>query len=590
MPILPVPAPSSSFTVGLRAVVRAADSRLVVFVALPSARLYSASRFPSRQPCTQHSSWGVARPFKPLYETTPPTLPSHVRRRSLFRFRVVTHYINLPDSYTDAEGLPFRREDLSQREVNRIFPTNLQAERANLLLKILHGRRVAGTLDDPSLAWNTRDFRANDQKKALEYLRKHIPVDEVLNAGLRAEDELQTIEQEGSGVDELSENSQATAEPHSPLGGPEEDVIAPTGRLPKKPGSDSPYGESNFDRIRAKNIARREAEEARLEEERRLDEELLGKENVGTLQTEQAKPRELSEWTRKYMERATSDFEAPPEMSARQRLLPTIALTAVIVAGSVIFAILYEAPPSSRRLFPDIPPAAATCLALIAANLAIWGLWKFPPAWALFNKYMILVVATPRPLQVLGAMFSHQSFGHLATNMVCLWFFGTRLHDEIGRGNFLALYCASGTIGFATSLVHLVLRGSLGMTSLGASGAIYGILTAFFWMHKFDEFKIFGYPPDPLSGPQGLGFIGLILGIHLIPFFWKRVSNIDIVSHLGGMLAGLVGIDLARYYTDYKSRMRAQRLASAGVVEPVIDQNAPTSTVVNITTSPSPEQ
>ena len=322
----------------------------------------------------------------------------------------------------------------------------------------------------------------------------------------------------------------------------------------------SRYGESNFDRIRAANIAKREAEEARLEAERKLREEELAKENIGTLQTQQEQPRQISEFRKRHMERATSDLEAPPEMPAWQRLAPTLGFAVLVVLASIGFAATYQAPPSSRRLFPDIPPAAATCLSLIAANILIWGLWKFPPAWVHLNKYFLLVAATPRPLQLLGAMFSHQSFGHLSANMFFLWFFGTRVHDEIGRGNFLALYFSAGTLGFAASLTHFVLWRGLACTTHGASGAVYGLITAFFWMHKFEEFKVFGYPPDPISGPQGLGFIGLILGAHLIPLVLKRASNIDMASHFGGMVAGALGIDLARQYMDYRARARAERL------------------------------
>ncbi|KAI0098764.1 hypothetical protein GGR51DRAFT_537406 [Nemania sp. FL0031] len=581
MPVLPFPTPFSSFHIGLRAVIRTSET-YVASVLVPTARVLSASQPFSRPSCSQYSTWGIARPYKPSKPILPNLIPQlHVR--TIFTFRALTHYIDLPESYKDAEGLPFRREDLTQREANKIFPSNIPASQANLLLKVIHGRRVAGTLDDPTLARNTKEFRIADQKRALAYLREHIPVDEVLNAGLRAEDELKAIEQEEGAVGEAIGQPQETSSQH--LEG--EAIEAPTGRLPKKPGSDSPYGESNFDRIRAANIAKRKAEEARLEEERKLQEEELAKGNIGTLQTQQAKPMQLSAFRQKYMERATDNLEAPPEMTIRQRLLPSVALALLVVSISICFAILYQAPPASRRLFPDIPPAAATCLGLIAVNFAIYALWKFPPAWAILNRYMLLDAAVPRPLQILGAMFSHQSFGHLLANMSFLWFFGTRVHDEIGRGNFLALYFASGALGFAASLTHFVLWRGLHCTTHGASGAVYGVITAFFWMHKFDEFKVLGYPPDPISGPQGLGFIGLLLGAHLLPLVSKRGHNIDLASHFAGMLTGVLGIDIARQYMDYKARVRAERLRSVGLLDTVTEKRETSPTVVDASFSGS---
>ncbi|KAI1185934.1 hypothetical protein F5B17DRAFT_10904 [Nemania serpens] len=576
MPILSLGVPLSSSHIGLRAVIRASEACLAS-VAIPAVRAFSTNRPLSRPPCFQYSAWGVVRPSKtPFNRISRNTIP-RVHVRTIFAFRAITRYIDLPDSYRDAEGLPFRREDLTQKEANRIFPSNLPAPQANLLLKILHGRRVAGTLDDPTLAVNTREFRIADQKRALAYLREHIPVDEVLNAGLRAEDELEVIEQQETADSGTEAESEVTTSPPTPSSTPSstpsptqaEPAEAPTGRLPKKPGSDSPYGESNLDRIRAANIAKREAEEARLEEERQKRVEELASEHVGTLQTELAKPREMSAFRKKYMERATSDLEDVPEMSVWRRLLPTMGVAVLVVAASMAFAALYQAPPASRRLWPDIPPAAATCLALIAANVAVWALWKFPPAWVFMNRYMLVVASTPRPLQIVGATFSHQSFKHLVPNMMLLWIFGTRVHDEIGRGNFLALYLSSGAIGFAASLLHLVLWRGLTFTTLGASGGVYAVVTAYFWMYKFDEFKILGYPPDPISGPQGLGFLGLILGTHLVPLFSKRIHNVDMVSHLAGMVVGALGIDLIRSYMDHKARVRAEKLRRAGVLDRV---------------------
>ncbi|KAI1116803.1 hypothetical protein F5Y14DRAFT_33868 [Nemania sp. NC0429] len=591
MPILSLGIPLSSSHIGLRAVIRVSETCLTLAsIAVPTARAFSTSRPLSRRPCFPYNSgWAVARPSTtPLGRIPPRNLAPRVHVRTIFAFRAITRYIDLPDSYQDADGLPFRREDLTQKEANGIFPSNLPAPEANRLLKILHGRRVAGTLDDPTLAVNTREFRIADQKRALAYLREHIPMDEVLNAGLRAEDELEVIgEQENvdSGTDAGSEET-ASHQPPSPTE-QEESVEAPTGRLPKKPGSDSPYGVSNLDRIRAANIAKREAEEARLEEERQKRVEELANEHVGTLQTELAKPREISAFRKKYMERATSDLQEVPEMSVWKRILPTMGMAVLVVLASMAFAALYQAPPASRRLWPDIPPAAATCLVLIAANVAVWGLWKFPPAWRFMNRYMLLVASTPRPLQIVGATFSHQSMKHLIPNMVLLWFFGTRVHDEVGRGNFLALYLSSGALGFAVSLLHLVLWRGLIFTTLGASGGVYGVVTAYFWMYKFDEFKILGYPPDPISGPQGLGFIGLILGTHLIPLFSKSIHNVDMASHFAGMVVGALGIDLIRSYMDYKARVRAERLQGAGVLDRVVEKRDIALPVVDAP-SPSP--
>ena len=58
------------------------------------------------------------------------------------------------------------------------------------------------------------------------------------------------------------------------------------------------------------------------------------------------------------------------------------------------------------------------------------------------------------------------------------------VHDEIGRGDFLALYTATGVIASLTSLSMHVLTNNLAITSLGASGAIAGIMAAWCMLHS----------------------------------------------------------------------------------------------------------
>jgi rhomboid-like protein len=267
-------------------------------------------------------------------------------------------------------------------------------------------------------------------------------------------------------------------------------------------------------------------------------------------------------------------------MKAWERLLPATTFTLLVIAACFVLAAYYTPPRRDWRVWPDVPPAAATCIGLMLVNVGVFALWKFPPAWALLNRYMLVVPATPRPLQLLGALFSHQSWGHLAGNMVALWFFGIRLHDEIGRGNFLAIYFASGTFAFLVSMFNLVLFRGVHFTTLGASGAIYGIITSFFWMHREEEFKIFGYPPDPWSGPSGAAFLGLLVGLHVwAGLFSSAVAtmSLDVASHIGGMFAGLVGIELVQKHMNerakYAAEIEKERSKNVDIMGKVVEQN-----------------
>ena len=77
-------------------------------------------------------------------------------------------------------------------------------------------------------------------------------------------------------------------------------------------------------------------------------------------------------------------------------------------------------------MWRDIPPAAATIIGIMGTNIAIWALWKLPPAWRMLNRYFISVPLYPYAMSVVGSVFSHQQFKHLLTNTVILWLIGLR--------------------------------------------------------------------------------------------------------------------------------------------------------------------
>lgn len=78
-------------------------------------------------------------------------------------------------------------------------------------------------------------------------------------------------------------------------------------------------------------------------------------------------------------------------------------------------------------------------------------------------------------------------------NMGSNFFSYSTVHDEIGRGNFLAIYFASGVMGSVFSLTRSVILGRLGMTSLGASAATSGIVAAWCMSHfKFVSHHLSG--------------------------------------------------------------------------------------------------
>jgi rhomboid-like protein len=162
-----------------------------------------------------------------------------------------------------------------------------------------------------------------------------------------------------------------------------------------------------------------------------------------------------------------------------RRLLPSILFAGAVTYASYLFALTWTPPDRDARLMSSQTMSHATMFGIVGINLGILVLWRFPPAWRILNRYFIVTPGIVRPLAHLGSTFSHQGLRHLAGNMILLFFIGTTLHEQMGRGDFLALYISSGVLGSVVSLISMVSRGILISSSLGASGAVSGIFAAF---------------------------------------------------------------------------------------------------------------
>jgi membrane associated rhomboid family serine protease len=116
--------------------------------------------------------------------------------------------------------------------------------------------------------------------------------------------------------------------------------------------------------------------------------------------------------------------------------------------------------------------------------------------------------------------FLHAGFGHIALNMLALFFLGRLLEPGIGTPRFVALYIASLFAG-AFGAVAMTNPGEI---TVGASGAIFGIFGATFL----------------IAGSRGLRDVASQLGILLLInlAFTLSVPNISVGGHLGGLVGG----------------------------------------------------
>jgi rhomboid-like protein len=514
-------------------------------------RPYSISSLPFRRKKTW---WLAPRTSNGTWQSNSYKFQHAVR---LFASRtVITKYDRLPPSYKDEDGLSFRTEPLSQDEATVIFGQVIDVGTANRLLRVMHGRRVAGTLEDPSLA-NTSMWEQRAQMDALAWLRKNVPVDEVLCAGMRAERELAEME-----ADIVSDAQRLGL--HKP--DPEMDYRPNSGERKNI------YGDSALDAIREAKEKELDEMEARQNNPSQADEI---RENTGTLEKLSARSR--VELRRKgenpklkyYLERAKVLPDTPPEMSTLQRLLPSGLVVLGLVIGCYTFTQVYTPPRPAARMWPDMPPSAATIIGIIIANSIVLGAWRVPPLFRMLNKFFITVPGYPRALSLIGNNFSHQSFSHFAVNMTVLWFVGTRLHDDVGRANFLAIYLSCGAVGSFASLTSWVLRKNWVSSSLGASGAVSGIIAAYLFLNGSEKVTLFGvFPPENWPSISAMGFLILLISLDIIGLTrLNKVVSVDHWAHLGGYASGIAAAEMLNIKARERKALEAERRKNMGVID-----------------------
>ncbi len=161
--------------------------------------------------------------------------------------------------------------------------------------------------------------------------------------------------------------------------------------------------------------------------------------------------------------------------------------------------------------------------------------------------------------QPLTYMFLHGSLTHLFFNMFALWMFGCTIERAFGSQRFLIYYLLCGIgAGVFQQLTQLVAWSagsfaSLGLT-IGASGAVYGILLAFGM--TFPNERIFIFPiPFPIKAKW---FVVLYAVVELAMAMGSSGDGVAHLAHLGGMIVGFLLIlywrKRAYGWTEIKNR------------------------------------
>ncbi|MGD9130172.1 MAG: rhomboid family intramembrane serine protease [Candidatus Bathyarchaeota archaeon] len=137
-------------------------------------------------------------------------------------------------------------------------------------------------------------------------------------------------------------------------------------------------------------------------------------------------------------------------------------------------------------------------------------------------------------ISLVTSMFLHANILHIGLNMFFLLMSGDMVERELGNLRFLALYLACGIIA---GLFHSYLTTASTIPTIGASGAIFGVLAALAILFPFRWLlKLFGFIPIPMPA---IIFVFITILTETAYVSSGIVENVAHTAHVGGFLAGV---------------------------------------------------
>jgi membrane associated rhomboid family serine protease len=141
----------------------------------------------------------------------------------------------------------------------------------------------------------------------------------------------------------------------------------------------------------------------------------------------------------------------------------------------------------------------------------------------------------------LTSMFLHGNWMHVIGNMWILWLFGDNVEDHMGKGRFLLFYLLCG---IAAGFTHVLVNPASTVPVVGASGAVAGVMGAYFVMFRNAKVLTFVPPLFLLNIPAWI-----YLGFWVLSQLWSGATGliaadgggqIAFWAHIGGFLTGML--------------------------------------------------
>jgi len=205
-------------------------------------------------------------------------------------------------------------------------------------------------------------------------------------------------------------------------------------------------------------------------------------------------------------------------------------------------------------------PAPLVTVSLVVLNVLAFflelsqpssgALQSFIQAWGVVPREYALARDIPPTIPLpfwstlITSMFLHGGWLHLGGNMLYLWIFGDNLEKTMGHARFLVFYLVCGV---AAGLAHIFFSGASNVPTVGASGAISGVLGGYLVLFPRNRVRVLtraGIVAMPAIVVLGFWIvIQLISGIGSLAVR-TETGGVAYMAHIGGFVAGLVLVRL----------------------------------------------
>jgi membrane associated rhomboid family serine protease len=199
-------------------------------------------------------------------------------------------------------------------------------------------------------------------------------------------------------------------------------------------------------------------------------------------------------------------------------------------------------------------------IGLIALNVLVFfvelgqgsegALQSFITAWGVVpREYSVghdIAPTIPLPYwsTLITSMFLHGGWMHLGGNMLYLWIFGDNLERVMGAARYAVFYIVCG---IAAGLAHILFAGGSAVPSVGASGAISGVLGGYLLMFPQNRVKVL--TRGGVASVPAIVVLGLWIVIQLVSQLGSiaetsQGGGIAYMAHIGGFVAGMALVKL----------------------------------------------